>query len=344
MITFNNAGILVSICIPAFNAELWIESTIISAINQTWVNKEIIVVDDGSSDKTYEIAKKFENDFIKVYSKKNSGAAHSRNFAYNKSNGDYIQWLDADDILDPDKIKVQMDFISNQNDNNILHSCTWGYFYYRLGGAKFSSNSLWQDLTPKEWLINHLNNEHFMFPAAWLVSRNLIEKAGLWDERLSLNDDGEYFARLVSHSRYIKFHNEAKCYYRKGNIHSLSRSISSFSKKSSQSLALSVNLTINHLFSIDQSNHSTVSAINALNRLCNYLQFIDDELFEKNLKRLKSLNGYYQPKSFSIKFKIICKVFGYKFAIKSKKYLWQIEIILRRELEFYKSKIYHDKI
>src|ERR1700675_2171159 len=89
---------LVSILIPAFNAQEWIGDTLRSALAQTWANKEIIVVDDGSRDQTAAAARKFEADGVRVVTQKNQGAAASRNNAFALCHGDYIQWLDADDL------------------------------------------------------------------------------------------------------------------------------------------------------------------------------------------------------------------------------------------------------
>src|ERR1035437_3336855 len=87
---------LVSILIPAFNAQDWITDTLRSAIAQTWDRKEIIVVDDGSRDQTLAIARRFESDDVRVVTQKNQGAAAARNKAFSLSQGEYIQWLDAD--------------------------------------------------------------------------------------------------------------------------------------------------------------------------------------------------------------------------------------------------------
>jgi len=95
---------LVSILIPAFNAEEWISDTLSSAIAQTWERKEIIVVDDGSSDQTLTVARRFESQGVRVVPQKNQGAAAARNTALSLSQGDYIQWLDADDLLAPTRL------------------------------------------------------------------------------------------------------------------------------------------------------------------------------------------------------------------------------------------------
>ncbi|PYX04484.1 MAG: hypothetical protein DMG85_17690 [Acidobacteria bacterium] len=100
---------LVSILIPAYNAEPWIADTIRSTLRQTWPRTEIIIVDDGSRDRTFEIAQQFSSDYVFVVTQENQGAAAARNRAFELCQGDYIQWLDADDLLWPDKIAKQME-------------------------------------------------------------------------------------------------------------------------------------------------------------------------------------------------------------------------------------------
>src|SRR5712672_266302 len=116
----------VSILIPAYNAEEWIADTIRSAVAQTWPQKEIIVVDDGSTDQTLAVAQQFESDCVKVFTQKNQGAAAARNKAFSLSQGDYIQWLDADDLLAPDKIASQMETLQNCHSKRTLLSAEWG--------------------------------------------------------------------------------------------------------------------------------------------------------------------------------------------------------------------------
>src|SRR5262245_57417246 len=103
----------VSILIPAFNAETWLADTLRSAVAQTWEPKEIIVVDDGSRDRTLAIARSFESDSVRVFTQKNQGAAAARNKALSESRGEYIQWLDADDLLAPDKISKQLETLGH---------------------------------------------------------------------------------------------------------------------------------------------------------------------------------------------------------------------------------------
>src|SRR5580698_4662849 len=96
---------LVSIIIPSYNSENHLAETIKSALSQTWVNKEIIIIDDGSTDSSVQIAKGFESN-VKVLVQKNKGASAARNAGLKEAKGDYIQFLDSDDLLSPDKIEA----------------------------------------------------------------------------------------------------------------------------------------------------------------------------------------------------------------------------------------------
>ena len=128
---------LVSILISAYNAEEWIGYTLQSAVAQTWPRKEIIVVDDGSTDGTVEIARRFASKGVTIFSTKNGGLSAGQNFAYRHSQGDYLQFLDADDLLAPDKIERQLAALTPSDSKRILLSSPWAPFYYRTRHARF---------------------------------------------------------------------------------------------------------------------------------------------------------------------------------------------------------------
>src|SRR5260370_33410493 len=143
---------LVSILIPAFNSEKWIAETLHSAVAQTWEPKEIIVVDDGSTDRTLAIARQFESDQLRVVTHKNQCASATRNKALSLCHGDYIQYLDADDLMAPDKIARQMEALGQSPNKRTLLSGSWGNFMYRYYRTKFTPSALWCDLSAIEWL------------------------------------------------------------------------------------------------------------------------------------------------------------------------------------------------
>jgi len=205
---------MVSILIPAFNVQEWIGDTLCSAIGQTWEPKEVIVVDDGSTDQTLEIARRFESESVRIVTQENHGAAAARNKAFSLSRGDYIQWLDADDLLAPDKIERQMEVMKQCQSKQTLVSAAWGKFRYRSYKAKFVRTALWCDLSPTEWLLRRMGQNLYMQTATWLVSRELTEVAGPWDTRLLGDDDNEYFCRILMASDGVRFVPDAKVYYR----------------------------------------------------------------------------------------------------------------------------------
>jgi glycosyltransferase involved in cell wall biosynthesis len=205
---------LVSILIPTYNAQDWISDTIESALAQSWPRKEIVVVDDGSKDNTLEVLRRYESKDVCVVTQENQGAAGARNTAFAYCQGDYIQWLDADDLLGADKIRRQMEFADRSSDARLLLSSAWAHFMYRPKAAAFKQTQLWQDLPPVDWMLTKWSHNLHMQTATWLVSRQLTEAGGPWNTKLLGDDDGEYFSRVVLNSHSVKFVREARVYYR----------------------------------------------------------------------------------------------------------------------------------
>jgi O-antigen/teichoic acid export membrane protein/glycosyltransferase involved in cell wall biosynthesis len=250
---------LVSILIPAFNASEWIADTIQSAIAQTWPHIEIIVVDDGSQDDTLAIARQFESQGVLVIAQKNQGASAARNNAFSHSRGDFIQWLDADDLLAPDKIAKQMELLSEGWTPRTLLSSAWAHFMYRPYRAQFIPTALWCDLSPKDWLLRKMAQNIFMQTATWLVSRELTEAAGPWDVRLLGDDDGEYFCRVLLASDSVRFVPDARVYYRAFRFDSLSY-IGRFPEKI-EAHWLSMQLHIKYLRSMEDSEITRMACL-----------------------------------------------------------------------------------
>src|SRR5271165_4703155 len=242
---------LVSILIPAYNAAEFVADAIRSAIAQTWERKEIIVVDDGSRDGTAEVARRFASRDIVFVSKENEGASAARNHALQLSQGDYIQWLDADDLLAPDKIERQLAALREGDSGRILLSSPWAAFYYRTQRASFAHSALWQDLTPVDWLLAKMGNNLYTQPATWLTRRELAEAAGAWDTRLSFDDDGEYFCRVLLACEGTRFVPEAKVFYRFAGPNRVSYIGASDEKK--EAMLLSMKLHVHHLKSLEES-------------------------------------------------------------------------------------------
>src|SRR4029434_2429345 len=115
---------LVSIGIPCFNAERWIFGSIESALGQTWAEKEVIVVGEGHTD---ESSKRVEElgERVRLIRCDHRGGNHARNEVLRNARGQWIQFLDADDFLEPDKISRQFAEGSNGVDADVLYSPYW---------------------------------------------------------------------------------------------------------------------------------------------------------------------------------------------------------------------------
>ena len=272
----------VSILVPAYNAGKFIAKTIQSAIDQTWPNKEITVVDDGSRDDTFRIAKSFESGNLKVFRQDNTGACGARNKAFELCQGDFIQWLDADDLMEPDKISRQLQSIGDDERSRLVYTSSWGKFYSRTKTVKFVKDSLWQDLEPVEWIIRKFSDNVWMNPTVWLMSRELTALAGPWDERLTMSgvDDGEYICRVVAASRGVKFMPEAKAYYRIGNPASLNSGMGK-SRKKLESLLLSLKISIQHLLNLEDSPRSRAACVRHLQTWLPFFYRKEDNLVKE---------------------------------------------------------------
>ena len=204
---------LISIIIPAYNAAPWIAETIKSALAQTWPQIEILVVDDGSTDATASIVRQFTVDRLRVISQPNAGASAARNTGLRAAAGDYIQFLDADDLLAPEKIARQISLLADAPPGAIA-SGPWGSFCNNSSDARFHREPVWGNLSPLDWLVSSWCGGGMFPPLVWLTPREVIKAAGPWNEALSLDDDGEYFCRVLFHSSGIHFAPDAHSYYR----------------------------------------------------------------------------------------------------------------------------------
>jgi glycosyltransferase involved in cell wall biosynthesis len=253
---------LVSILIPAYNAEAWVADTIKSALGQTWRRKEIIVVDDGSTDRTQAIARRFASKDVIIVSQENQGQAVARNRALSLSQGDYIQWLDADDLLSANKITRQIEAARECRSPRTLLSCEWGYFAYRTERAEFCPTSLWCNLSPVEWLLRKMAENLHMQTATWLVSRELTEAGGVWDTRLSNDGDGEYFCRVLLASDGVRFVPGSRVFYRMTPPSRVSYIGRSDKKKDAR--LLSMQLHVKYLLSLENSERVRAACVTYL--------------------------------------------------------------------------------
>lgn len=301
---------LVSIVIPAYNASLWLGDAIRSALAQTWPVKEIIVVNDGSTDDSLAIAQSFESAGVVVLTQVNRGASAARNTGLQRAQGDYIQFLDADDLLASDKVERQLQAVPEIG-RPVLSSSAWARFKTEPSEASFTSQSNWRDLTGVEFLQLHYEEGCMMQPAAWLTPRLLLDRAGPWDESLSLNDDGEYFARVMLRAERIVFCATARSYYRSGLQTSLSQRKD---QRALLSLFRSVELTVGYLLAADQSPRTLKAAAYAWKWAAFELYPDAPALSQTAENNSKKLGGSLRPFPGSGRFQAAALIFGWRLA------------------------------
>ncbi|MFB9054535.1 glycosyltransferase family 2 protein [Formosa undariae] len=207
----------VSVIIPLYNSSEFIIDTIQSILDQSYQDIEIIIIDDNSTDGSFELAQKFQSGHINVFKNKGKGACAARNYGFELSTGNYIQFLDADDLLSPNKLENQVKLL--QEFPNRIAVCSTNHFYDTPESGKITDKDfMFSTDKPSAFLLN-LYGANGMFEmvqtSAWLTPRALIDKAGLWDIKLSKDQDGEFFCRVVMASYGICYDPIAINHYRK---------------------------------------------------------------------------------------------------------------------------------
>ena len=216
---------LVSVIIPVFNAANYLKDSINSVRNQTYPNVEIIVIDDGSTDESPEILKREFSGYtnIKIISTLNHGQSAACNLGFEHSKGDYVKFVDSDDVINSTFIESQVNLV--KSDETMVASASWGRFYNDdINTFRLNRESVWRDMKPVDWIVETLETGGNMMQCAlWLIPRKILLKSGLWKEELNLNNDFDFIVRVLLASEYIRYSSESVLYYRSGMSNSLSQ-------------------------------------------------------------------------------------------------------------------------
>lgn len=294
---------------PVYNGSAHIAEAIESVINQTYTNWELIIVNDQSTDNTLTIAQAYGSEIIKIYSKENSGAAATRNYGYRLAKGSLIKFFDADDILNKEMIEAQVN-LAIENPESII-SGKWGRFYENdLTTLKLIPEECWKNMNSVDWICSSWENARSMTQSGiFLIPKSIIEKAGLWDESLSLVDDLEYFTKTILASKSIVFSSESLLHYRSGNKSSLA---SQNNRKAAESCFKSMELSIGYLLNKTQSEEAKICAANLWQSFIFEYFWIYNDLIKKAEQHLKGLPPPTLQFQSTPKTKWIIKLFGWK--------------------------------
>jgi len=208
----------ISVIIPAYNAERTILETVESVRQQTFSDFELIVINDGSTDRTLELLNTVEDPRLKIFSYENGGAAVARNRGISHATGDFIAFLDADDLWTLDKLELQLVALQQHPEAGVAYSWTYcideqGKFLYHLETVFFEGN-----VYPQLLVKNFLGCGSIP-----LIRRQAIESISKFNHSLVPVEDWDYWLRLAALWSFVLVP-KALILYRK-SINSLSSNV-----------------------------------------------------------------------------------------------------------------------
>lgn len=204
---------LVSVIVPAYNSAAYIRKALDSILEQDYPNKEVIVVDDGSSDGTRDVLAAY-GDQIQVIHQENAGSAVARNQGLRAAAGDYIAFLDSDDVWLPGKLTAQVAYMERNPDIDMTYG-RWAQWHPDADGrfppveqvVDFAEPdpSKIQALVPERsgWLYDRLLTDFIVWTSVVMARRRLIEQVGEFDPRYERGQDFDYWLRA---SRFTEIH------------------------------------------------------------------------------------------------------------------------------------------
>jgi len=204
---------LVSIIIPSFNRPHLIDETLNSVLTQSYINWECIVVDDGSTDETINVIKKYckkDSRFQFHYRPKNrhKGANACRNYGFELSRGKFINWFDSDDLMHEDKLKLKVDCLQKSKANFVV--CEGVEYKNTINNVIHT----WDNIYSKNVLLDHITGKVNFHTNGPLFRRDFLKDKKLFDESLQRKQEWEFYSRLLTFStNYIPL-NEVLYYFR----------------------------------------------------------------------------------------------------------------------------------
>ncbi|MEJ7663693.1 MAG: glycosyltransferase [Hymenobacter sp.] len=205
---------IVSVIIPCYNYGWILMETLNSVLDQTYSAWECIVVDDGSSDNTKQIVEEYSRRDcrIKYVFQPNKGMSAARNTGVRESGGDYIQFLDADDLLVPTKLELQVAFLNSSPEIDLTYG---DVRYFRHENSEILSRSF--NMNDEKWmvevegygpkLLNALVAGNIMVMNAPLLRRSLLLKVGPFCEHIRYMEDWEFWVRCGMAGAFFHYEN-----------------------------------------------------------------------------------------------------------------------------------------
>jgi len=189
---------LISVIIPVFNGEKTIEATITSVLNQTFTDFELIVIDDGSQDSTSSIVSSIKDPRLKIFSCENAGVSNSRNRGFSHASGEFISFLDADDLWTPDKLEAQLKALQENPLAAVAYS--WVDYinqagrFYRAGNHMTVNGDIHKTMLVNNPLENGSNP---------LIRRQALVDTGGFNQNVAAAADWDMWLRLAARYHFV---------------------------------------------------------------------------------------------------------------------------------------------
>ncbi|MBF2018259.1 MAG: glycosyltransferase [Rivularia sp. T60_A2020_040] len=194
----NNTKPVISVIIPAYNAAKTIQETVMSVLNQSFSNLELIVINDGSQDSTLEVLSTIKDSRLQVFSYENAGVCMARNRGIERASGEFISFLDADDIWTPDKLEAQLTALEKNPQAGVAYSWVdyideYGNFFHP-GNPITINGSAYEKMLVQNILENGSNP---------LIRREALTEVGGFDPSLTLAEDWDMWLRLSERYDFV---------------------------------------------------------------------------------------------------------------------------------------------
>lgn len=199
---------LVSIIVPSYNCERYIQETLSSVVAQTLQDWELILVDDGSTDRTVELAEGFDPR-VRVVRQRNAGVCVARNRGFRESRGRFVNFLDHDDYWYPGKLQCQIDWFERRPDLGVVFTSE---IWWHARDGRFPTPAEMQAGDPDDaldesltgWVYHLFMLDCHALMSATLIRRSALEKVGLFDEALAYSEDWDLFLRLAREVQFAR--------------------------------------------------------------------------------------------------------------------------------------------
>lgn len=184
-----DTAVKVTVVIPTYNRADFLAEAVDSVLNQTWKDLEILVVDDGSTDRTREVMARYGKR-LKYFYKKNEGPSSARNVGIREAMGTYVAFLDSDDVWDPEKLSIQMEFMRKHPEIKLV--CTDSC---EIDSSESREGKLKRDLMGS--LFSLLYSNSFIRTSTVLMNKACFQEVGYFDERYQSAEDYDVWLRVA---------------------------------------------------------------------------------------------------------------------------------------------------